>query len=119
MKFELKSGFILTSGSSPWILEIPALSRAVLPKPPFEPVSAKLAYLASGFYFFTWILEIPCWLLAIVATATFAITICPSYAFIKSDAHRIRNIEAAEKFARHRDREHFIPVARIKIRRQS
>jgi len=39
-------------------LEIPALSRAVLPKPPFEPVSAKLAYLASGFYFFTWILDI-------------------------------------------------------------
>ncbi|MEI8246874.1 MAG: hypothetical protein WCI51_13660 [Lentisphaerota bacterium] len=49
----------------PWILKIPALSMAVLPKPPFEPVSAKMAYLASGFYFFTWILDIPCWLLDI------------------------------------------------------
>jgi len=33
-------------------LEIPALSRAVLPKPPLEPVSAKLANFASGFYFY-------------------------------------------------------------------
>ena len=57
----------MTSGCSHWILDIPCwildipyLSRAVLPKPPFKPVSAKLAYLAS-----CWILDIPCWLLDI------------------------------------------------------
>ena len=32
------------------LLEIPALSMAVLPKPPFEPVSAKLTCLAFCFY---------------------------------------------------------------------
>ena len=51
--------FILVPGCSPALrdpagrdrlLEIPALSRAVLPKPPFESVSAKLTYLASCFY---------------------------------------------------------------------
>jgi len=44
-------------------LEIPALNRAVLSKPPFEPVSAKLAYLASGFNFFTWIFRFGYWIL--------------------------------------------------------
>ena len=60
------SSALLDPALRDWLLEITALSKAVLPKPPFEPVSAKLAYLASSYYFFTWILDIPCWLLDIL-----------------------------------------------------
>ena len=53
MKFELKSGFILTPGSYPWILDIPCWLLDILP----------LLFPASGCS--PWILDIPCWLLDI------------------------------------------------------